>query len=233
MFSSNSLSILGQPDIQYLFIEGLALTLQLFGLCFVLAFALGIALTITRMSLQPAEYLVRVFVEYHRNVPVLVQLLVWYFGVPQLIPQPLKPWADAHLTEFFYAVVALSLNSAAYITEDFRSGIRALPQGQYEAARALSLSHLRTLQLIMIPQAIRVAMPALVNQTLSLLKSTTLAMAIGVGELMYVARQVDGQTYATFAAFLVPTIVFLVLTQTVMALGDWLGRRSNRGRRGA
>jgi len=208
-----------------LFALGLLLTVELFVFATVLGFALGGALAALRLSSRWGATLVIGFVEYHRNVPSLVQLLVWYFGVPQLLPATLRSWTETNVDAFYFAVIALGLNAAAYISEDLRSGFRTLPKGQFEASQALALSRIQALRLVLLPQAVRACFPALVSQTLSLFKATTLAMAIGVGELMYVARRIDGETYATFAAFLVPTVAYLCFTLTIMFGGEWWQRR--------
>jgi polar amino acid transport system permease protein len=127
-------------------------------------------------------------------------------------------------------VVALSLNAAAYISEDLRSGIRAVSTGQLEAARALGMGYIKAMRLVVVPQAIRGAAPALINQALGLLKATSLALAIGVNELMYVARQLDGETYATFPSYLTPTVIYLVCTLTLMFIGSRLQRAANKTR---
>jgi len=225
MFTSTTFDILWQRDVQLLFLDGLRVTLELFALSAVAAYALGALLAALHFAGAFCSGLVQAFVGYHRNVPAIVQLMVWYFGVPQAFPASWTGWTDAHLSGFFYAVVALSLNAAAYISEDLRSGFRAVSHGQYEAARALGLGYVATLKLVLMPQAARAALPALVNQALSLFKATSLAMAIGVADVMYIARQVDGATYATFASYLVPTVLYLICTLTLMACGSWLHTR--------
>jgi polar amino acid transport system permease protein len=219
-----SFSVLTEPDVQALFLRGTVTSLELFAVSAVVAYTLGALLVVLRMSGRIPSAAVAVFVEYHRNVPSIVQIFVWYFGVSQILPTTWHAWTNAHLGAFFYAAVALSLNSSAYISEDLRSGIRSVSNGQMEAARALGLGFLKAMRLVMVPQAIRSAAPALVNQALSLLKTTSLAMAIGVGELMYVARQLDGETYATFAAYLTPTVIYLICTLTLMFFGGRLQR---------
>lgn len=216
----HSLEVLADPNVQLLFLRGTLTTLQLFVASAIAAYALGALLVVIRMSGWLPSAAVGAFVEYHRNVPSIVQIFVWYFGVPQILPQSWHAFANANLSAFFFAVVALSLNAAAYISEDLRSGIRAVPNGQMEAARALGMSYLKAMRWVVVSQAIRGAAPALINQALGLLKATSLALAIGVKELMYVARQLDGETYATFPAYLTPTVIYLACTLTLMAVGS-------------
>nr|WP_279291105.1 amino acid ABC transporter permease [Pseudomonas sp. S25] len=171
------------------------------------------------------DFVVAVFVEYHRNVPSLVQLFVWYFGIPQLLPLAAQDWINGHGGEVIFAIIALTLNSAAYVSEDLRSGFRSLPNGQTEAARALGINYVQTLRKILIPQAMRASAPSLVNQALSLFKTTALAMAIGTAEMMYITRQIEGETYMTFQTFAVASLFYLIGSWTIMILGAVWQRR--------
>jgi len=228
--SLQSFEVLADPEVQRLFLRGFGTTLRLFVTSAACAYLLGALLVVLRMSGRIPSALVSAFVEYHRNVPSIVQIFVWYFGVPQMLPAPWHAWMNAHVGALFFAVIALSLNAAAYISEDLRSGIRAVSTGQLEAARALGLSYVKAMQLVVVPQAIRAAAPALISQALGLLKATSLALAIGVNELMYVARQLDGETYATFPSYLTPTLIYLACTLTLMFVGSRLERAASRSR---
>jgi polar amino acid transport system permease protein len=159
------------------------------------------------------------YVEYHRNVPVLVQLFVWYFGVPQLLPAPMRAWINAQNSEFLFALIALVLNAAAYMSEDLRSGIRSIPKEQLEAARALGLTYLDAMRFVLLPQAVRIAIPPTINQSLALFKTTSLAMAIGVAELTYAARQIENETYKTFEAFALASMGYLAISWVIMGVG--------------
>jgi polar amino acid transport system permease protein len=207
------------------FLAGLGISVELFVLAWLAAMALGIVLTVLRAaSTTIGTWIVGAFVTYHRSVPTIVQLMVWYFGVPQLLPLTWQAFVNAHDAQFLFAAVGLALNSAAYISEDLRSGFRTLPYTQQEAARALGLTYLQSMRLVIIPQAIRAALPSLVGQTLSLFKSTSLAMAIGLAELMYVTRRVEGETYATFGCYLIATLIYLGGTSLIVASGGLLQR---------
>jgi polar amino acid transport system permease protein len=174
---------------------------------------------------RPFEWLVALYVEYHRNVPLLVQILVWYFGVSQLLPRAMRIWINANHGEFLLAAIALGLANAAYVSEDLRSGIRSIPKTQYEAARSIGFGYIATMRWVILPQALRIVIPPLINQTLLLFKNTSLAMAIGVGELTYRTREVDSYTFKTFEAFAVATAIYLVISFAIMALGDYSSRR--------
>jgi polar amino acid transport system permease protein len=167
-------------------------------------------------------------VAYHRNVPTLVQLFVWYFGAPQLLPSGATAWVNDHNGEFLFAFIALSLNAAAYLSEDLRSGVRSIARGQMEAARALGLGYGQSMLYVILPQAIRVSVPALINQALILFKTTSLAMAIGVAEMTYSSRQIENETYRTFETFTLATAFYMVVSFGIMLTGYWYSRRSTR-----
>ncbi|MCO5412693.1 MULTISPECIES: amino acid ABC transporter permease [Ralstonia] len=206
--------------------DGILTTLRLFVVSGLLAIAVGVSLaTLRALPVRVFKAFVIVVVEYHRNVPMLVQILVWYFGVPQLLPESLKVWINAGNTEFFFAAIALALNSGAFISEDLRSGLRAIPHTQQEAAWSIGLTHLQALRYVILPQGIRVALPALLNQALLLFKNSSLAMAIGVHELLYRTRQIDNLTFRTFDVFLIATLLYLLGTLALMSLSDRVAKR--------
>lgn len=222
----NGFGSLLQGDYLQAFLGGAGVTLQLFFISAVLAFVLAcLLMSIRLIPGRIGDFVVAVFVEYHRNVPSLVQLFVWYFGIPQLLPMAAQDWINGHGGEVIFAIIALTLNSAAYVSEDLRSGFRSLPNGQTEAARALGINYVQTLRKILIPQAMRASAPSLVNQALSLFKTTALAMAIGTAEMMYITRQIEGETYMTFQTFAVASLFYLIGSWTIMILGAVWQRR--------
>ena len=203
----NGFGSLLQGDYLHSFLAGAGVTLQLFFISAILAFILACLLMGIRLIPgRVGDFVVALFVEYHRNVPSLVQLFVWYFGVPQLLPIAAQDWVNAQGGEIIFAIIALTLNSAAYVSEDLRSGFRSLPNGQTEAARALGINYVQTLRKVLIPQAVRASAPSLVNQALGLFKTTALAMAIGTAEMMYITRQIEGETYMTFKTLVVASL---------------------------
>lgn len=207
-------------------VSGVEATMELTLLAWVLAMVLGTMLAVVRMTENRwAEAVVDVFVEYHRNVPMLVQLFIWYFGVPMLLPHAVELWINAHQSGFLFAFIAIGLGVAAYISEDLRSGIRAIPRGQTEAGRVLGLSYLQTSRKIIIPQATRIALPALINHTVLLFKGTSLAMTIGVAELMYATREVESTTFRTFEVYGVATVIYLSISILIMGAGALLEQR--------
>lgn len=212
-------------------ITGAAKTLMLFAASWVLGFLLSLLVAAARSSgLRVLQGFAVGFVGYHRNIPGLVQLFVWYFGIPQLLPEAWQQWINATGSEFIFATIALSLNAAAYMSEDLRSGIRSLPPAQMEAARALGLSYASAMRKVILPQALKVAVPPLVNQSLGLFKATSLAMAIGVAEMTYASHQVENESFKTFEAFAVASVFYWTVSFLIMGLGHaWSKRLSTQG----
>lgn len=216
--------------------SGMLVTVQLFLVAWVMAFTIAVTLVVVRATnLAPCRWVVDAYVEYHRNVPLLVQVLFWYFGMPELLPEGFRMWLYEHNAEMSLAAIALALGSAAYISEDIRSGLRAIPGTQFEAARALGASYLQCMRFVIVPQAVRISIPPLVGRALLLFKNTSVAMAIGVMELTYQAREIENETYRTFATFGAATIMYLLGSFLIMAVGSriYARYRLNRGGHGA
>lgn len=229
------MSLLDASQYQLL-LSGMAITVQLFLVAWVLAFSIAVTLVVVRATnLAPCRWVVDAYVEYHRNVPLLVQVLFWYFGMPELLPEGVRLWLYDHNAEMSLAAIALGLGSAAYIAEDIRSGLRAIPGTQFEAARALGASYLQCMRFVIVPQALRISIPPLAGRALLLFKNTSVAMAIGVMELTYQAREIENETYRTFATFGAATIMYLLGSFLIMALGSriYARYRLNRGGHGA
>ncbi|MFY3301478.1 amino acid ABC transporter permease [Achromobacter xylosoxidans] len=216
--------------------SGMVVTVQLFLVSWVMAFTIAVTLVVVRATnLAPCRWLVDAYVEYHRNVPLLVQVLFWYFGMPELLPEGFRMWLYQHNAEMSLAAIALALGSAAYIAEDIRSGLRAIPGTQFEAARALGASYLQCMRFVIVPQAVRISIPPLVGRALLLFKNTSVAMAIGVMELTYQAREIENETYRTFATFGAATLMYLLGSFLIMLIGSriYARYRLNRGGHGA
>jgi polar amino acid transport system permease protein len=190
--------------------------------------AMTLAMLLLTIRLTPsviAQRCVAAYVSYHRNVPTLVQLMLWYFGISNLLPDAVQEWLADHDGEAIFAVIALGLCQAAFFSEDMRSGLRAVSPGQAEAARALGHSYVGSMRYVILPQAIRNAIPALVNHTVSLFKNSSLAMAIGVAELTHAMREVESRSFRTFEVYAIGTVLYLVTSLLIMALGAALARR--------
>jgi polar amino acid transport system permease protein len=169
------------------------------------------------MARQRAVRLVpQLYVELFRNTPFLVQMYIVYFGLPSI---------GLRLTAYPAALLALSLYAGAYATEILRAGIDGVPSGQIEAARALGLSPLRTLRLVILRQALAASFPALASQFVLVMLASSLLSAISVPELTAVANNIQGQTFRSFEAFLVVAVVYLALTALLRGVLGALERR--------
>lgn len=209
-----------------LIFHGLCLTLELALCAWLLAMILAVFLTIIRLTNHPLlQRLVVAYVAYHRNVPTLVQLMVWYFGIPALLSEKAQIGMARYNSEFLLALIALGMCQAAYFSEDIRAGLRALGPGQSEAARSLGMSYLGSLWHVILPQALRHTAPALVNNSILLFKNTSLAMAIGLSELTYAIREVESESFRTFECYLIATVFYLSGSLLLMAAGGWIAKR--------
>lgn len=198
-------------------IEGTITTLKLSGFSLLLALALGTGVAVCRLApFKPLNWLAATYVEFVRNTPLLVQMLFWYFGATQILPDAVNDWLYTGNFEFAAAAIALIMYTAAFISEDVRSGIRSIPKEQMEAARASGFSFLQSMRYVVLPQALRITVPPLINQALNLTKNSSLAMAIGVAELTYRAREIESYTFKTFEAFAACTTIYLVVSLLIM-----------------
>jgi polar amino acid transport system permease protein len=227
---------------QYLFdtriLEGLAVTLQLTVLAMIIGFVVGLVLAVMRMS---PNWLLRAaagaYIWFFRGTPLLVQLLFWGFAAvlfPTLsIGIPFGPsfveWeTNAVISLFAAGVLGLGLNEAAYMAEIVRGGILAVPPGQTEASRAMGLSHLATLRWIVLPQAMKVIIPPVGNNVISMLKTTSLVIVIGVGDLLYNAQQIYARNLEQIPLLIVASLWYILLTTVLTLLQTKLEQRFSR-----
>ena len=224
------MAILLKPEFGAMLLHGVEMTLKIAAGSWLLAMSLAMVLLTVRLTTSRiAERAVAVYVSYHRNVPTLVQLMLWYFGIASLLPDPVQYWLNDHGSEAIFAIIALGLCQAAYFSEDLRSGLRSVALGQSEAARALGHSYLGAMRNVLMPQALRNALPALINHSVSLFKNSSLAMAIGVAELTHAVKEVENQSFRTFETYLIATLAYLACSLAIMALGAFLQQRAALG----
>ena len=199
--------------------SGIKVTIQLSLVSIALSFLWGFMIAVMRMSNgRPVRWFAHGYLEFFRNTPLLVQIFFWYFGSYKILPQAVNDWLNARNFEFAAAVIALTIYTSAFIAEDIRSGVRSIPKEQMEAARSSGFSYVRSMQYIILPQAVRLTIPPLISQFLNLTKNSSLAMTIGVAELTYQARQVESYTFKGFEAFTAATLVYLSLSLVITGL---------------
>lgn len=225
----NLWAILGNAEYAAMLRHGIRFTFIIFIGSWLLAMSLGILLLVIRqLPGRLPNAVVTAYVSYHRNVPTLVQLMLWYFGISALLPTALQYWLTDHNGETIFAILALGLCQAAYFSEDLRSGLRAIPAGQSEAATALGHGHVSSMRHVMMPQAVRNALPALINHTVSLFKNSSLAMAIGVSELTHAVQEIQSLSFRVFEAYTLATVIYLAFSLILMAGGAAMQARVAR-----
>jgi His/Glu/Gln/Arg/opine family amino acid ABC transporter permease subunit len=176
----------------------------------VLALVLGLALAAISQAPGPvARRLVAAYVEVFRNTPLLIQIFIVYFGLPQL---------GVTLSPFLSGLAALVLYAAAYNTEIFRAGLEAVPHGQFEAARSAGLGELQILRYVILPQAVRICFPALGNNLVSLVKNSSLVSTIGMVELMFVANDISFNNFRTFEIYGTAAVMYVVIVLALTRL---------------
>lgn len=207
-------------------LDGLVITLKISGISIVLSLVLGTSVAVARLSrVRPLVWLAAVYTEFFRNTPLLVQLFFWYFGSYSVLPKFVNEWLYQRDFEFACGVIALTVYTAAFIAEDLRSGIFAIPKNQLEASRACGLSFVQAMTYVILPQAFRIVVPPLISQFLNLIKNSSLVMTIGVMDLTYMARQIEAHTFHGFEAFTVSTLLYLAISLIVSLGVNWYNRR--------
>jgi len=218
-------SLLAAPHLEHL-VAALKYTAALTAASWLLAVVLGVVLATLRVTgSRSLDRGVAAWVAYQQSVPMLAHLFLWYFGISTLLPAAAQSWVNANNGELIFASIAIGLCMSAYFCEDVRSGLRAIPHGQQEAARSLGLSFVKSMRYVILPQAIRASMPPFINHTVILFKNTSLAMALGAAEMTYVVREIENQTFRTFEAYTLATVFYLAVSLGLMGVGVLVTRR--------
>ncbi len=200
-------------------LEGLKNTLILTFISVAMGTVLGSLVALLRMSkLWILRFLSSVYIEVIRGTPILLQLYIFYFVLPSILP-------FLKLSQFMWVSIALCVNSAAYVSEVIRSGIQAVDKGQAEAARCLGLSEGETMLKIILPQAIRNILPALGNEFIMMLKETSLASTFFLYDLMTVCNIVKGAEYLTLEPMTIVAIIYLCMTFPLSKLVAYFEKR--------
>lgn len=208
---------------------GIGLTFQLLFLSALLGLALAIVLLLMRISGR--WYLsapTMVYIYIFRGTPILVQIFIIYYGLPQLEFVRDSIFWPILREPFGCAIVALTLNTGAYVSEILRGGVLGVDRGLTEAGAALGLSARHRFIYITAPIAIRLALPAYSNDVISLMKSTALASTITLLDMMGIARTIVAETYAPYEIFISLMIIYLVLTWIIQRSFGWVERRMSR-----
>lgn len=221
-------AILGNPEYVAMLVHGIEMTFIIAISSWLLAMSLAVLLLAIRFSPgRIGSSVVAAYVSYHRNVPTLVQLMLWYFGIYTILPTAVADWLSAHSAEMIFAVIGLGLCQAAYFSEDLRSGLRSVSPGQTEAARAFGHGYISAMRFVLIPQGVRNALPALVNHSVSLFKNSSLAIVIGAPELTHAVKEIENLSFRTFEIYLIGTVLYLIFSLMIMSAGAWLTWRAD------
>lgn len=223
-------------------LQGFGTTLTLSAATCLAGTVLGLAACgLREAGARAGRGVVAVSVGIVRNTPLLVQLFVWYFAVAAALPQGVTAWLNApHVLDLGFGILrwpayeslagfcGLTLYAGAYIAEELRAGIMAVRPAQRAAALALGLTPVQAFRHIVLPQALRVAWLPIVGQYLNTLKNTSLTMTIGLAELSYASRQVETETFQTFQAFRIATLLYVGAAAAAETTGQILDRRARR-----
>jgi polar amino acid transport system permease protein len=206
------------------FTEGARITVLLTLISGISGMLIGVVAGLGKLSsFLPLRWLCDFYVWLIRGTPLLLQILFVWLASPQLLPDSMQP------SDFACAAIALAINIGAYNTECVRAGILAVPHGQVEAAKALGLSPFQTFMDIVLPQSMRVALPALANNLASLVKDSSLAYAISVVELTMIGYRVQATSYQPIPVFLTTACLYLILTTAFTSLTSALESRLDVG----
>ncbi|MCA1026695.1 amino acid ABC transporter permease [Cytobacillus kochii] len=202
-------------------LEGAQITVLLFIIAIIASIPLGFLLTLAaRSKIKPLTWFAHTYIYVMRGTPLLLQLLFICFGLPML------PVVGEYLVldRFVAASLGFILNYAAYFAEIFRGGLISVDKGQYEAAHVLGLNRWQTMTRIIIPQMIRVALPAIANESITLVKDTALLYAVAVPELLHFAQTAVNRDF-TIMPFFLAGIIYLLMTLVLSFIFKWIERR--------
>lgn len=198
--------------------KSILLTFEFTILSTILGFILGILLSLVKISkVNLLRKFADVYTSIFRGTPLLVQLMLIYYATPQLL--------NYQITALQAGVLTFGLNSAAYISESIRGGILSVDKGQWEAAMSLGIPKHRLLFNIVFPQAFKNTLPSLVNESIALLKDSSMVSVIGVADTMRWASLVQAKTFRAFEAFIVAAVIYYILVMALTTLGNYLERK--------
>ncbi|HCX32444.1 MAG TPA: glutamate ABC transporter permease [Rhodocyclaceae bacterium] len=209
-------------------VAGLGWTLAVSLVAWVIALAFGSLIgTIRTTALSAAVRIGNAWVELFRNIPLLVQIFLWYFVIPEFVP-PLKAWmiaADPIQSQYLSAVLCLGLFTSARIAEQARAGIQSLSRGQRMAGMAMGLTQFQVYRYVLLPMAFRIIIPPLTSEAMNLIKNSSIALTIGLAELTFRAREIGEYTFNFFEAFTAATLVYIVIAMSANRVMAFIERK--------
>ncbi len=221
------------PKYLSFFVQGVEYTLLLSVVSVAFAVLPALLLALMRLSRwKPVKWLSGAYIAVFRSTPLMVQLYIIYYGVFSVIKvPPYTIFGFIDLSRFVPGVVALSFNSAAYVAEIIRAGILAVDVGQMEAARSLGLSKQKSMQLVILPQAVKNILPALANELVTMVKESSVCSILGMTELIWGAKTVANTTLKTLSPYVLAAFVYFLINFPASKAIEAVERRMRRGDR--
>lgn len=215
MVEWNFLAVLADYDLLLL---GLLNTLKVTGMALVFGVPLGLTLALFRLStFRPLSAVAAFIVEFFRATPPLVQLFWFFFALPILI--------DVRMTPYIASIVTFSIQSSAFFAEIFRAGILSIDKGQWEGASAIGMTYRQTLRRVILPQAVKRMIPAFMERSIELLKTTTLVSTVAYADLMFQANDLAQKTFRPLEVYTVVAVMYFVLIFVFSQISIWVERR--------
>ena len=205
-------------DYWQLIISGVPLILQLSFLSALFGTTIGLASVFLRKQNKILDKIVAAYIDIFRGTPVYVQLAFFYYGLPSLFP-------GVNISAYISAIIIFSLNSGAYLSEIIRAGVEGIDKGQIEAAKALGVKMSDIAKDIIIPQAFRNVLPAVVNEFITLTKETSIVSVIGLHDMMYYANAVNSKFWSQFEPMLVVFVAYYIMNKTLSFIGKLIERK--------
>jgi len=218
----------GGEEYWQLIVSGVYWTLGVSACAWLIALAVGSIVGTIRTTTEP--WMVRLgngWVELFRNIPLLVQMFLWYFVIPEFVP-PLKAWivgTDPVNGQFAAAVLCLGLFTSARVAEQVRAGIQSLSRGQRNAGMALGLTQPQVYRFVLLPMAFRIVIPPLTSETMNLIKNSSIALTIGLAELTFRSREMGEYTFHFFEAFSAATLIYIAIGMTANRVMAFVEKR--------
>lgn len=202
-------------------LEGIGVTLQIVIFATIIGLILGILLALCKIgNIKPLKWFAEFYTSIFRGTPLVLQLMIIYYALPQIIGFNIEPIPSA--------IIAFGLNSAAYISEIIRAGINAVDKGQQEAAKALGVPYAKMMKDIILPQAMKNILPSLMNEFITLNKESAIVTVIGALDIMRRAYVVGGATFRYLEPLLIAGLIYYVMTLVLAFLGKMMEKRMRR-----
>lgn len=221
-------SVLWEAPYLEILLYGIRMTLVVSPIAWTIAFTIGVIIAVLRTApWRLPRALAMAYVEFFRNTPLLVQLFFWYFGLPQVLPQAAQAWLNGLQTrvlgltfnlEVWTLIVGLAIYTSSRVAENLRAGIQSLPKQQTEAGLSTGLSRMQLYRYVILPQAVRLVLPTLTTEFLTIYKNSSLGLTIGVAEMTFATRQIDSYTFKGLEAATAATVLYLAISLAIVGV---------------